>query len=167
MIGGDAPKRLAHKIDGCRQHSRGGTDCLFCRVVENEMAARTRVVYDGAHFVALAPFASRFPFETWVLPKRHAEHFDRQPVETYGDLANVMCAVLSRLDAVLDCPAYNYLIHTAPFGRSVCYHWHIEIIPSVTRMAGFEWGTGFYINPVSPESAAALMARPADARPGR
>ena len=138
---------------------RNGGACLFCRIMEQEMEARARVICERPHFLALAPFASRFPFETWVLPKRHFAHFEEQPPDTYADLAEMLCALLKRLDAALDQPAYNILLHTSPFGKEASpnYHWHMEIIPSVTRVAGFEWGTGFYINPVAPESAAALM----------
>ncbi len=148
---------LAH----CAEFARlNGGNCLVCRLAEQEKEGRARVICECTHFLALAPFASRFPFETWVLPKRHFAHFEEQPPDTYADLADMLCTLLKRLDAALDRPAYNLLLHTSPFGEESLskYHWHMEIIPSVTRTAGFEWGTGFHINPVAPESAAALMS---------
>ena len=139
--------------------------CIFCDMIKQELAQEERIVHLGRHFVALAPFASRFPFETWLLPTRHGAHFEDQPADTLADLAASLCTVLDRLDHALETPAYNYLVHTAPLGAGPVdhYHWHIEIIPCIAKIAGFEWGTGCYINPVLPESAAAFLreaARP-------
>ncbi len=162
------PPVVRGELTHCAEFARlNNGACLLCNLVEQELEARTRVISEGPHFVALAPFASRFPFETWIMPKRHFAHFEEQPPSTYADLAEMLCALLKRLDAALDQPAYNILLHTSPFGEesSASYHWHLEIIPSVTRVAGFEWGTGFYINPVAPESAAALMGMSSPSRP--
>ena len=153
------PTVVQDEVTNCRRYARRHGGCIFCRMLADELAARSRIIYEGGHFVALAPFASRSPFETWVIPKRHEAHFDEHPAETFGDFAQVLCIVLSRLDKALEFPAYNLLVHTSPFGEKAApeYHWHVEIIPSVTRVAGFEWGTGCYINPVAPESAAAYL----------
>ena len=116
----------------------------------------------------MCPFASRFPFELWLVPKRHACDFGRMQPEELADLAYVFKQVLVRLKAMLNDPPYNVLLHTAPF-RTVRvkpghwktveedYHWHLELIPRLTRVAGFEWGTGFYINPTPPEEAAKYL----------
>jgi UDPglucose--hexose-1-phosphate uridylyltransferase len=86
-------------------------------------------------------------------------HFEDHPAEALGDIASALRTVLNRLDQALETPAYNYLIHTSPLGEKSAdyFHWHIEIIPCITKIAGFEWGTGCYINPVLPESAAAFL----------
>ena len=133
--------------------------CVFCDMIQQELATEKRVVLDTPSFLAFCPFASRFPFETWVLPKTHASHYENIQRNEVDDLSGVMRQVIAKIEASLDQPAYNYIIHTAPFDTQELghYHWHIEIIPSLTKTAGFEWGTGFYINPVPPEQAAAFL----------
>jgi len=133
--------------------------CVFCDMIQQEIATEKRVVVDTPGFIAFCPFASRFPFETWILPKTHASHFENIQKNEVDDLAGVMRQVIGKIESALDQPAYNYIIHTAPFDVQELghYHWHIEIIPSITKTAGFEWGTGFYINPVPPEQAATFL----------
>jgi len=133
--------------------------CVYCDIVQQELATEKRIVMDFPSFVAFCPFASRFPFETWILPKNHASHFENIQKNEVEELSSVMRQVIIKIEAALDQPAYNYIIHTAPFDTQELshYHWHIEIMPSITKTAGFEWGTGFYINPVPPEDAAAFL----------
>ena len=109
--------------------------------------------------VALAPYAPRFAFETWLLPKRHGARFEETPRHESESLARLLKAVLQRLDRALESPPFNLVVHTAPFTEDVTdvFHWHVEIMPKLTRVAGFEWGTGFYINPTSPEEAAKVL----------
>lgn len=152
------PTVVRSELDHARQFHDLVRDCIFCRMLKDELASAERIVYVGKEFVALAPFASRFPFETWILPRRHSTHFEEHDGATFGELAVVLRTVLNRLDAALNFPSFNYLLHTAPLTQGVQhYHWHFEIIPCITRVAGFEWGTGFYINPVLPESAAEFL----------
>lgn len=133
--------------------------CVYCDMIQQELATERRIVLDTPSYVAFCPFASRFPFETWILPKNHSSHFENIQKNGIEDLAAVLRQVIGKVEAALDQPAYNYIIHTAPFDTQELahYHWHIEIIPSLTKTAGFEWGTGFYINPVPPEQAAAFL----------
>jgi UDPglucose--hexose-1-phosphate uridylyltransferase len=133
--------------------------CIYCDMVQQELATEKRIVLDTPHFTAFCPYASRFPFETWILPKAHSSHFENIPKPGVDDLGSVLRQVLNKLEVGLDSPAYNYIIHTAPFDHQELphYHWHIEIIPRLTKVAGFEWGSGFYINPVPPEDAAAFL----------
>jgi UDPglucose--hexose-1-phosphate uridylyltransferase len=133
--------------------------CVYCDMVQQESAVEKRIVLDTPGFLAFCPFASRFPFETWILPKNHASHFENIQKNEVDELSGVMRQVIAKIEAALDQPAYNYIIHTAPFDTQELghYHWHIEIMPSLTKTAGFEWGTGFYINPVPPEEAAAFL----------
>jgi UDPglucose--hexose-1-phosphate uridylyltransferase len=133
--------------------------CIYCDMIRQELSVDKRIVHDSTHFAAFCPFASRFPFETWILPKNHSSHFENIPKPSLDDLGRTLHQVLNKLELALDTPAYNYIIHTAPFdhGELPHYHWHIEVIPRLTRVAGFEWGSGFYINPVPPESAAAFL----------
>ncbi|MHC5540975.1 galactose-1-phosphate uridylyltransferase [Singulisphaera rosea] len=133
--------------------------CIYCDMVQEELANEKRIVLDTTHFTAFCPYASRFPFETWIIPKGHSSHFENIPKPGVDDLGTVMRQVLNKLEIALDNPSYNYIIHTAPFDHQELphYHWHIEIIPRLSRIAGFEWGSGFYINPVPPEDAARFL----------
>ncbi len=133
--------------------------CIYCDMVHQELGSEKRIVLDLPHFVAFAPFASRFPFETWIVPKAHNSHFENIQKIEVEELGTLLKTLLMKLEVALDRPAYNYIIHTSPFDTRELphYHWHIEVIPRLTRVAGFEWGTGFYINPVSPEDAAAYL----------
>jgi UDPglucose--hexose-1-phosphate uridylyltransferase len=133
--------------------------CIYCDMIHQELATESRVVLDTPHFTAFCPYASRFPFETWIAPKAHSSHFENIPKPGVDDLGSVLRQVLNKLELALDRPPYNYIIHTAPFDHQELphYHWHIEIIPRLTKVAGFEWGSGFYINPVPPEDAAKFL----------
>jgi UDPglucose--hexose-1-phosphate uridylyltransferase len=117
------------------------------------------VVRENADFVAMEPFAPRFPFETWILPKVHEAQFARLPDDQIATFSEILRDSLRRLEGVLNNPPYNFMIHTAPHAKEhgQAYHWHVEIIPKLTRVAGFEWGTGFYINPTPPEYAAQYL----------
>ncbi len=142
--------------------------CIYCDMIQQELATGSRIVLDLPNFVVFCPFASRFPFETWILPKQHSSHFENIQRQQVEELGLVLKTVLCKLELALDDPPYNYLIHTAPFDTQELqhYHWHMEIMPRLTRVAGFEWGSGFYINPVLPEQAAAFL-RDTDIEPAR
>ena len=143
--------------------------CVYCAMLSEELSGGERLVArsagsdsvgaDSAGFVAFCPFAARSPFETWIVPLAHASHYETLSRAGAAELARVMKVVLAKIEAALDHPAYNYIIHSGSFDTSPLdhYHWHIEIIPRVTKTAGFEWGTGCFINPVPPEEAATMM----------
>ncbi len=162
------PLRVKEELIGTRRYFEDKERCLMCDLLAQEREGKVRVVLESTHMIALCPFASRFPFELWILPKRHSCDFSKMQPEELSDLATVMKQVLARLKTALDNPPYNYLLHTAPFRHSQAktghwktieedYHWHIELIPRLTRVAGFEWGSGFYINPTPPEESAKYL----------
>ena len=128
-------------------------------MIQQELGSEKRVVLDSPNFISFAPYASRFPFETWILPKNHNSHFENIQKTEVDELGTVLKTILLKLESALEKPAYNYIIHTSPFDTQTLphYHWHIEVIPRLTRVAGFEWGTGFYINPVPPEQASEYL----------
>ena len=109
--------------------------------------------------MAVAPFAPRFPFETWILPAVHRSRYEDTPPDDFAGLAGVVRQVLGRMQQFLDDPPYNLMLHSAPLRAPTLdhFHWHLEIIPKLTRVAGFEWGTGFFINPTPPEEAAKYL----------
>jgi len=131
--------------------------CIFCDIIHQETVSKKRVTFENEDFIAIAPFASRSPFETMILPKRHASSFD--PKNNVSQLAEILQRTLKQIDRVLDLPPYNFMIHTSPINNEINdhYHWHIEILPKLTKIAGFEWGSGFHINPTPPEEAAQFM----------
>ncbi|HKW87967.1 MAG TPA: galactose-1-phosphate uridylyltransferase [Candidatus Acidoferrales bacterium] len=153
------PKRVREEVDNSRRYFDVKERCIFCDMIRQEMETGTRVILGNDQFIALAPYAPRFPFETWILPRQHSSSFENQSSPVYTSLSKLLREFLARLDAVLNRPAYNYVIHTSPIGEEINdhYHWHMEMMPKLTRVAGFEWGTGFYINPTPPEEAARFL----------
>jgi UDPglucose--hexose-1-phosphate uridylyltransferase len=153
------PTSVAEEIEGCRAHYLEKERCIYCDIIHQEIADRSRVIGENAEFLSLAPFAPRFPFEVWVLPKKHTSYFEESQKFQFEALARIFSDVLRRLDRVLGGPAYNFILHTSPLHERTgeFYHWHFEIMPKLAQVAGFEWGTGFYINSVPPEEAAAFL----------
>jgi UDPglucose--hexose-1-phosphate uridylyltransferase len=153
------PKNLREELEGSGRYYREHGRCLFCDLVVQEVRLGCRVVVENAAFIALAPFASRFPFEMWILPRGHAASFETGCGEAYGLLALVLQKVLYRAYRLLNDPAYNLVLHSAPWRNAGdgSYHWHLEIIPRLTGVAGFEWGSGFFINSTTPEAAARAL----------
>ncbi|HNY27864.1 MAG TPA: galactose-1-phosphate uridylyltransferase [Candidatus Sumerlaeota bacterium] len=153
------PKRVLEEVEGARNYYEYKERCVFCDVIRQEERDNMRIVSENELFIAFHPFASRFPYETWILPRQHESFFcDIQMVEVKS-LAQVLKRLLTRLKTALGNPDYNFVIHTAPFADEDLpyFHWHIELIPQMSTQAGFEWGTGFYINSISPEDAARRM----------
>ena len=138
-------------------HERNG-ECLFCKLVKSEQNG-PRWICENERFLAFMAYAPRQPLETWIMPKKHRsdflDHFD----ENLEALCDIFLRVFGKLEAVLPGLPYNFVLHTAPLGSAPLpyYHWHFEIIPCLTRVAGFEWGTGAYIVPLLPEEAAAFL----------
>ena len=153
------PQLVANEMANAKTFYQQRERCLFCDMIQQEIDTNSRLVISTDNFVAFAPFASRFPFEIWILPKKHESHFENLQKFELDELAKVLKDALTRLETALDLPPYNYIIHSAPFNinGSDSFHWHIEIIPRLTNIAGFEWGTGFYINPMPPEQAAETL----------
>jgi len=171
------PNVISRELRGALEYYNFRGRCIFCDILRQERDHGVRVVIDDPDFVVFEPFAGRFPFETWVVPVRHESQFERITPHEISRLADVMLETLNRLEAVLEAPPYNYIVHSAPFrvqdaevfrgalgpppaiagGGLEHYHWHVEIIPRLTKVAGFEWGTGLYINPVPPETSAQFL----------
>lgn len=157
------PPAVAEEIREMEAYRMAYGSCVVCDMLERELSEGTRVVTSNGHFVAIEPFASRTPFETWIIPRAHSGSFGDLEDEEIPALAAILRDVLARIREGLSDPAYNYMIHTAPLGRREegfepgVYHWHIEIIPKLVIAAGFEMGTGTYINVTTPESAAEFL----------
>jgi UDPglucose--hexose-1-phosphate uridylyltransferase len=163
------PRYVKLELTNAREYFQDKERCIFCDLMRQELDARGRLVYENEYFVAFCPFASRFPFEIWILPRSHQFSFQEIPDDQRMQLAGCLKDVLKRLKMLLNDPPFNYVLHTAPnpaprpgrpgYWGTIQYdfHWHIEIIPRLTKMAGFEWGSGLYINPSPPEEAAKYL----------
>ena len=153
------PISIAEEMNGALEFFNYRGRSIFEDMIQQELATGSRIVLDTANFVVFCPFASRFPFETWILPKQQSSHFENITRPAIEELGTVLKTVLRKLELALDDPPYNYVIHTAPFNQPELPHflWHMELFPRITRVAGFEWGSGFYINPVMPEQAAEFL----------
>jgi len=163
------PKRIKEEIYGAERLYRNQfRECVFCRMIREERASADRLIYQNEKFIVLAPFASRFPFEMVILPLKHSAFFREITDGDSQELAEALREALIRLKTQLSDPAFNLVFHQAPNpqvsekawpGIDSYYHWHIELMPILTKVAGFELGTGFYINPVPPEVAAEYLRK--------
>ncbi len=162
------PHRIAEELGGAARFVIREGECPFCRLVRDEVRRPDRLVWEDAENVAFAPYASRSPFEIWVVPRRHEADFGRTGAADIASTAEALRQVLSRLASSLDGPPYNLVLHTAPLREQVdaTYHWHWEIHPRLREIAGLELGTGLPVNPVSPEDAVEELLGRADAQGG-
>jgi UDPglucose--hexose-1-phosphate uridylyltransferase len=153
------PIMVAEELQGSAQYYAMKERCVWCDIVRQERREGRRQILELNGFVALGPFAPRFPFETWILPTRHRAAFEDSGVDELRGLAEVLGQFLRRLNGLLHDPPFNFMLHTAPLrdGQPESFHWHLEIIPKLTKVVGFEWGSGFFINPVPPEDAAEAL----------
>jgi UDPglucose--hexose-1-phosphate uridylyltransferase len=153
------PINVQEEMIGAQHFHQYRGRCVYCDLVQEELDQEKRLILDTPNFLCFAPFASRFPFESWIVPKNHASNYESISKPEIEELGIVLKTILMKQDVALDRPAFNYIVHTSPLDVTPMkhYHWHLEIIPRLTRVAGFEWGTGFYINPVPPEQAATVL----------
>ncbi|MCY3021756.1 MAG: galactose-1-phosphate uridylyltransferase [Planctomycetota bacterium] len=153
------PRAVQQKLESCVQFYEYRGRCLVCDMLSQEAETKTRVVLDSGLFLSFEPYAPRTPFETWVVPKNHESHFEDIQTQACEELAFILKRTVARIEKGLGAVPYNFMLTSSPFdsGPLAHFHWHIEIVPRMTRLAGFEWGTGFYVNPVPPEEAAEFL----------
>jgi UDPglucose--hexose-1-phosphate uridylyltransferase len=161
------PKRVKEELLSAKSYFERRGRCVFCDVLRQESSEGSRIVSQNKSFLAFCPFASRSPFETWILPKLHSADFGRLRDDQAPDFAALLKECLTRIRVLLNDPPYNFILHTAPYRHKKKreywktieedYHWYWQISPRLTHDAGFEWGTGIHINPTPPEDAAQLL----------
>jgi len=153
------PRMIVSELEGAKSHYKYKERCIFCDIIRQELQQKERVVCENDRFITIMPFAPRTPFEMWILPKRHSSSFYSQDDREIHALAELFSESLRRLCKCIPNVPYNYVLHTDPLrsGGLEYYHWHFEIVPTLTSIAGFEWGSGFYINPMPPEEAAQFL----------
>ncbi len=149
------PKNVLEEISGSMEYYEFRERCIFCDIIRQEVEEKERILTQNKDFIAFCPFVSRFPFEMWIMPKTHKLNYCDITPDEIVELAKILKEVLLRLKVALNDPPYNFIIHTSPINseEKVGYHWHMEIMPRLSRIAGFEWGTGFYVVPTPPEVA--------------
>ena len=156
---GVVPPAFQEELAGAQRHLAQGSGCVFCRIITEERRAGARIIMENEAFLVFAPYAARTPFETWIIPKRHAASFGDLGGREKAPLAEALQRTLKAFRTGLNDPPFNYFIHSAPLKARVddAYHWHLEIIPKLSIAAGFEMGAGMWINVVKPEDAASFL----------
>lgn len=154
------PKNVAEEIKGAENYFEYRERCIFCDIIRQETQEKERIIYENEYYVSFCPYVSRFPFEMWIIPKKHNGFFCHVAPNEIAALASILRNTIAKIKKVFANLSYNYIIHSSPInsdGEIEYYHWHIEFMPKLTRVAGFEWGTGFYVDPTSPELAAQFL----------
>lgn len=163
------PRVVSMELNSSKEHYQLKERCLFCDIFQYEIEMGDRIIKVTEDFIGYAPYASRFPFEIWIAPLKHSHDFTLIDEKQMISLSELLKEILLRLRTALNNPPYNLIIHNSPNARGskkrshywetieYDWHWHIELTPKIIPTAGFEWGTGFYINPVSPEEAAKYL----------
>lgn len=158
------PSGVHDEIMGCYHYYQENKECIYCAIMREEKKQQERVIHETEDFMVIAPYASRSPFEMWILPKEHGASFEEITDSQITELAYVLKVTLGQLYAKLSDPSLNFYIHTMPFGHlkhtahdKKAYHWHLTIFPRIAFWGGFEYATGIPINPVSPEDAAKFL----------
>jgi UDPglucose--hexose-1-phosphate uridylyltransferase len=163
------PPEIITELGAARKYFQTKERCLFCDLIDQEMKDRSRIVDQSENFIVIAPYASRFPFEMWILPKVHQHDFCLISDDYLREFMNLLQESIQRLKITLDNPPYNFVLHSAP--NTNCFapkpyhwgtleydwHWHLEILPRISNLGGFEIGTGFYINSTMPEQTADIL----------
>lgn len=147
---------VGQEMDGAEKYFGINGACVFCDMIAHELKEKTRIIYENSQFIAVEFFASRFPFETWILPKKHESQFEKISENGMKELGSAMMEALYKIDKTLSNPPLNFYIHTLPtiLEQSASYHWHLEIVPRVSTFGGFELGSEVVINVMAPEEAA-------------
>jgi UDPglucose--hexose-1-phosphate uridylyltransferase len=155
----EVPQQAVDELNGANKHFGATGRCIYCDINRRELEGGERLVAQSERFVALCPFAPRFGFETWILPRHHAARFEETSDRDLALFGQILREFILKLNRLFDSAPFNYLLHSAPTEGSAAesYHWHMEILPQLTRAAGFEWGSGMHMNSMAPENAAQLL----------
>lgn len=159
------PPTMQSEIDNAEKYYNFKNRCVFCDLIRQEESFKKRIVAENGDFIALTPYASRFPFEVTIMPRLHSTHFGNQPDETLLSLALLYKKVLYAMRSLLDSPAWNLIVHTAPINGensrqlNHSYHWHMTILPRVSSITSMTFGAGIFVNPVLPEEAADALRK--------
>jgi len=163
------PQNVKIKLTASQEYFKQNKNCLICDLIQQEIQNKKRIITKNNGFIAIAPYASHFPFEIFIAPLKHSHNFVDISDKDLERFSPFLKDILLRIKLLLEDPPFNFVLHTSPNPDSKlkapdkweslpsAYHWHIDIIPRLIRIAGFEWGSGFYINPSTPETAARYL----------
>ncbi|MCK5807393.1 hypothetical protein KAH37_00260 [bacterium] len=158
------PPVVKSEIENSNEYYDFKNRCVFCDLIHQEESFKKRVVAENGDFIAITPYASRFPFEVSIMPKQHYAHFTNQPESTMLSLALLYKKILFAIRTLLDSPAWNAIIHTSPINTNEkqlhdSYHWHMSIFPRISSITSMTFGAGVFVNPVLPEEAATALRK--------
>ena len=153
------PAQIRQRMEEAIRYFDETGECIFCATLRNEMLDRQRIIESSDHFVAFIPYAALSPFHLWIFPRRHVSSFESVLDLELRDLSHLLTTVLARLHYGLNDPDYNFSIRSVPSrdGQREYFHWYLTITPRLARTAGFEIGSGMYINPSLPEESAQFL----------
>ena len=153
------PANIRHRMDEAQKYFDQNAACVFCRMIEEEKRQGERIVADSKHFTAFILYAALSPFHLWILPKRHQASFEDASPEELADLASVLRTLLRKVHEGLGNPDYNFIIQSAPLDRGTpeCFHWYLSLVVRLGKAAGFELGSGMFINTSVPEESAKFL----------
>jgi UDPglucose--hexose-1-phosphate uridylyltransferase len=155
------PSQVRHRLHEALRHYDDVGECMFCHMVEREVENQTRIVLKSERFVAMEVFASATPFATHIFPLRHMASFGDISEMEVTDLGRVLRTLLAKIYVGLENPDLNFTVRSGPaeYAGVRHFHWYVSVIPRLTRMAGFELGSGMFINTVLPEAAAEFLRK--------
>lgn len=151
------PDVVEKEVAGTQEYIKKKGKCPYCEIVKYEKEEGKRIISENENFIVIAPYASQYPYECWIIPKEHQERFEELKEENVASLTKILKTLIVKYEREFNFPPYNIVVHTLPIYDTRNYHWHFEIAPRLTVAAGFELGTGVYINPVPPELAASVL----------
>lgn len=155
------PNSARRILQGAKAYYNQRKKCAYCETLKHEQAEKIRVIKENQHFLAFCPFASRFPFEMRIVPKKHQSNFEKITPLEIQSFARILREILAKLDKGLKNPPYNFYIHTnaARQSSNPFFHWHLEVVPRLGVWGGFELGGGFPIDVISPEKCANFLKK--------
>jgi UDPglucose--hexose-1-phosphate uridylyltransferase len=153
------PHQVRDRVEEAMRYYDDTGECVYCRILQDELKDGSRIIVESTHFVSFIPYASLSPFHIWIFPRRHTHCFTQIKDDEIEDFASVLRETLAKLYYGLNDPDYNYVIRSLPrFYKKIYYaHWYLSIVPRITRVAGFELGSGMYINSSLPEESAQFL----------
>jgi UDPglucose--hexose-1-phosphate uridylyltransferase len=156
---GIVANEVGRELEGADKYYGINGACIYCDMINHELKEKVRIVYENDDFIAFNFFAPRFPFETWIMPKKHESQFEETAKSSMESCAEAMTEVFKMIDKTLENPPINFYLHTLPtiHENSESYHWHIEIAPRVSRYGGFELSSDIIINTMPPEEASGYL----------
>lgn len=151
--------QVSNRLRDAREYYAENGECVYCRMIAEEIKAEKRVVAENKNFISFQPYAALSPFHTWIIPKKHKSSFGEIDDAEIKDMALILKETLAKFYYGLGNPDYNYCIRSSPFkdNETNYFHWYIAIVPRITKPAGFEVGSGMFINTSLPEQCAKFL----------